>query len=133
MASRLVDVRLSEAEINHILNLILANADDGDYSGPRDAYWKRSALIAAKLEEAVSGDCKIERPCWRRATPECNPVRCEFATLLRGLRDEPEKPKCCEKWRGYYVFRAANLGGPTWVSPNDRERALFCPECGRKL
>jgi hypothetical protein len=46
-------VKLTDAEIRHILNLLYSNSEDGEYYGSVEEYWKRSARIASKLEEEL--------------------------------------------------------------------------------
>ena len=42
-------VKLTQTEINHILNLIESNKEEGFYYGNKDQYWKRSSSIENKL------------------------------------------------------------------------------------
>ena len=42
-------VKLTEAELNHIVNLIADNERDGTYYGNREQYWKRSFMLKQKL------------------------------------------------------------------------------------
>jgi hypothetical protein len=42
-------VKLTQTEINHILNLIESNKEEGFYYGNKDQYWKRSSNIENKL------------------------------------------------------------------------------------
>ena len=44
-------VKLTEEEIRHVLTMIYHNSET-----PKDAYWKRSAKIALKLEEALDNE-----------------------------------------------------------------------------
>jgi len=50
---RTIPVKLTQVEIDHILNLIHDSEREGSYYGPREQYWKRSARIRGKLKEAV--------------------------------------------------------------------------------
>lgn len=42
-------VKLTEAELNHLVGLIADNERDGTYYGNRRQYWKRSFMIKQKL------------------------------------------------------------------------------------
>jgi hypothetical protein len=46
-------VKLTQTEINHILNLIESNKEEGFYYGNKDQYWKRSSNIENKLMTLV--------------------------------------------------------------------------------
>jgi hypothetical protein len=44
-------IKLSVAEISHILTLIESNEREGSYYSPKDHYWRRSDRIKRKLQE----------------------------------------------------------------------------------
>lgn len=46
---RIVRCEFTAVEARHILFLIYANEDRGEYIAPRDQYWMRSERIKAKL------------------------------------------------------------------------------------
>lgn len=46
-------IKLTRAEIAHILYLIDTNEDDGSYYAPKNHYWNRSDRIKKKLSAIV--------------------------------------------------------------------------------
>jgi hypothetical protein len=52
-------VKLTKAEINHIMSLITDNEINGIYSGNRKAYWKRSLDVKHKLRPNHNTICPL--------------------------------------------------------------------------
>lgn len=51
MSPRKFTVKLSEAEIRHLLHLLDINDEDRTYYGPKQEYKKRAGRLASKLRE----------------------------------------------------------------------------------
>jgi len=47
--SELKSMQLTKSEINHVLSLIESNHRSGEYTAPKEQYWKRSNRIRAKI------------------------------------------------------------------------------------
>lgn len=46
-------MKLTIAEINHLLSLIQDNEREGSYYSPKEQYWNRSERIKRKLKEEL--------------------------------------------------------------------------------
>ena len=48
------EVRLTTADINHLLCLLHERHEDGSYYGNRENYYKRTSRLIGKLKEAAT-------------------------------------------------------------------------------
>jgi hypothetical protein len=58
-------LKLTDAEMNHILCLLKRNREDGSYNAPKDQYWARAGRIELKFgkqEHAPEGANEKVKP-----------------------------------------------------------------------
>jgi len=99
-SSELVRCAFTESEAGHILSLIAGNEQTGEYTAPREQYWKRSERIKSKLlkcnvspEIRCVGKGKVSECCGKLPDPTPEQAQC---THRKWMASEPKPRHCLE-------------------------------------